>query len=71
MSLKTSRIWRDIGETDRLSLCCDGIRAQRSTILRWFCVIKQCAFRETNYFLFFVPSPKIILGRHCLLLRKV
>ena len=28
-----------------------------------FRVIKHCTFRETNEFLFFVPSPKIILGR--------
>ena len=50
----------------------DGMRAQRSTVLRSFCVIKRCGYRETNNFLFLVPSPKIILGRrHRLLLRKV
>ena len=59
-----TRVWRDNGETDRLSLCRDGTRTQRSTVLRLFRVIKRCAFRETNEFLFFfVPSPKIILGR--------
>ena len=51
------------GETDRLSLCRDGTRTQRSTVLRLFRVIKQCAFRETNEFLFLVPSPNKILGR--------
>ena len=55
-----TRVWRDNGETDRLSLCRDGTR---STVLRLFLVIKRCAFRETNEFLFLVPSPKIILGR--------
>ena len=39
------------------------MRAQRSTVLRWFRVIKRCGYRETNNFLFLVPSPKIILGR--------
>ena len=58
-----TRVWRDNGETDRLSLCRDGTRTQRSTVLRLFRVIKRCAFRETNEFLFLVPSPKIILGR--------
>ena len=36
--------------------------------LRLFRVIKRCAFRETNEFLFLVPSPKIILGRRLLIL---
>ena len=52
----------------------DGIRAQRSTVLRWFRVIKRCGYRETNNFLFLVPSPKIIHGRRrrrLLILRKV
>ena len=30
--------------------------------------VKRCAFRETNEFLFLVPSPKIILGRRLRLL---
>ena len=46
-----------------LFACRDGTRTQRSTVLRLFRVIKRCAFRETNEFLFLVPSPKIILGR--------
>ena len=58
-----TRVWRDNGETDRVSLCRDGTRTQRSTVLRLFRVIKRCAFRETNEFLFLVPSPIIILGR--------
>ena len=33
------------------------------TVLRLFRVIKRCSFRETNEFLFLVPSPKIILRR--------
>ena len=45
-----TRVWRDNGKTDRLSLCRDGTRTQRSTVLRLFRVIKQCAFRETNEF---------------------
>ena len=32
-------------------------------VLHLFHDIKRCAFRETNEFLFLVPSPKIILGR--------
>ena len=55
-----TRVWRDNGETNCLSLCRDGTRTQRSTVLRLFRVIKRCAFRETNEF---VPSPKKILGR--------
>ena len=67
------KLWRDNGETDRLSLYRDGMRAQRSTVLRLFRVIKRCGYRETNNFLFLVPSPKIILHRRrrLLLLRKV
>ena len=34
----------------------------------WFRVIKRCGYRETNNFLFLVPSPKIILGRRLLIL---
>ena len=77
MSLKNfTSIWWDNGEMDRLSLYRDGMRAQRPTVLRWFRVIKQCGYRETNNFLFLVPRPKIILGRRShfllfLLLRKV
>ena len=73
MSLKNFNcVWRDNGETGRLSLYDDGMRAQRCTVLRWFRVIKRCAFRETNNFLFLVPSPKIILHRRRRrLLRKV
>ena len=59
-----TRVWRDNGETDRVSLCRDGTRTQRSTVLRLF---RRCAFRETNEFLFLVPSPNIILGRRRLL----
>ena len=66
--LNFTRVWRDNGETDRVSLCRDGTRTQRSTVLRLFRVIKRCAFRETNEFLFLVPSPKIILGSRLLLL---
>ena len=60
-----TRVWRDNGETDRLSHCRDGTRSQISTVLCSFRVIKRCAlsFRETNEFLFLVPSPKLILGR--------
>ena len=36
-----TRVWRDNGETDRLSLCPDGTRTQRSTVLRLFRVIKR------------------------------
>ena len=36
---------------------------EHGTVLRLFRVIKRYAFRETNEFLFLVPSPKIILGR--------
>ena len=65
-------VWRDNGETDHLSLYRGGMRAQRSTVLRLFRVIKRCGYRETNNFLFHVPSPKIILHRRrLLLLRKV
>ena len=66
-------VWRDNRETDRLSLYRDGMRARRPTVLRWFRVIKRCGYRETNNFLFLVPSPKIILGRRRRLLirRKV
>ena len=75
MSLKNfTSVWRDNGETDCLSLYRDGMRAQRSTVLRWFRVIERCGYRETNNFLFLEPSPKIILGRRLLLilnLRKV
>ena len=52
-----TRVWRDNGETDRLSLCRDGTRTQRSKVLRFFRVIKQFSFRETNEFHFLVPSP--------------
>ena len=63
---------RDNGETNRLSLYRNGMRAQRPTVLRWFRVKKRCGYRETNDFLFLVPSPKIILGhRRRLILRKV
>ena len=73
MSLKIlTRVWRDNRETDRLSLYRGGMRAQRSTVLCWFCVIKRCGYRETNNFLFLVPSPIIILGHRLLLIpRKV
>ena len=65
-------VWRDNGETDRLSLYCDRMRVQRPTVLRWYRVIKRCGYRETNNFLFLVPSPKIILHRRRRrLLRKV
>ena len=65
-------VWRDNGETDRVSVCRDGTRIQRSTVLRLFRVIKRCVFRETNEFLFLVPSPIINLGcLFFLILRKV
>ena len=51
-----------------ISLYRDGMRAQRSTALHWFRVIKWCGYRETKNFLFFVPSPIIILQRRRLLL---
>ena len=51
------------GTTEKRSLCRDGTRTQRSTVLRLFRVIKWCAFRETNEFLFLVPSTKKVLGR--------
>ena len=35
-------------------------RELKNLVLRLFRVIKRCAFRETNKFLFLVPSPKII-----------
>ena len=53
------------GETDRLSLCRDGTRTQRSTFLRLFRVIKRSAFRVKNKFLFLLPR---ILGRRRVLL---
>ena len=42
------RVWRDNGETDCLSLCRDGTRTQRSTVLRLFRVIKRCAFLRSS-----------------------